>query len=197
MDVSLPLALSLSRPPLLAHNSWPDFSPLPAVVGLSLMTIHRKGTPLVKIKIRPEAVVNRTHTVGHTPAFNSSTRKNRLLPVAGSLCVNVCFSLANFFHSMNSRNSRTNRDRFFSKFGSNFLLAPRLESIAISYMDAASRIRGSKERKSGGRWKDSLSSLRFVRSFFSSRAFNVNIFREQIGVSLSVSYPVLLLSVGV
>lgn len=99
-------------------------------------------------------------------------------------------------HEFEKFQNESIRDRFFSKFGSNFLLAPRLESIAISYMDATSRIRGSKERKSGGRWKDSL-SLRFVRSFFSSRAFNVNIFREQIGVSLSVSYPVPLLSVGV
>ena len=56
MDVSL----SPSRPPLLGHNSWPDFSP--PLPGLSLMTIHRKGSQLVKIKIRPEAVVNRAPT---------------------------------------------------------------------------------------------------------------------------------------
>lgn len=54
MDVSLPLAFPFS-----AHNSWPDFSPLLVVVGLSLMTIHREGTLLVKIKIRPEAVPDR------------------------------------------------------------------------------------------------------------------------------------------
>ena len=60
MDVSLSLSLSPSRPPLLGHNSWPDFSP--PLPGLSLMTIHRKGSQLVKIKIRPEAVVNRAPT---------------------------------------------------------------------------------------------------------------------------------------
>ena len=60
--LSFSLSLSFSAPlpsPFTAHNSWPDFSPLLAVVGLSLMTIHREGIPLVKIKIRPEALVNR------------------------------------------------------------------------------------------------------------------------------------------
>lgn len=72
-------------------------------------------------------------------------------------------------------------DRFFAKFASFFAATRIYRYLENSYMDATWCIRGSKEGKSGGRWKDSLSSLRFVRPFFSSRAFNVNIFREEIG----------------
>lgn len=143
------------------------------------MTIHRKGTRLVKIKIRPEAVVNRTHTAGgHTAApFNSSTRKNRLLPVA------YACPLSPIFFIVDSRNSRTNRGSIFReiRLASLFAATRIYRYLENSYMDATWCICGSKEGKSGGRWKDSLSSLRFVRPFFSSRAFNVNIFREEIG----------------
>lgn len=148
--MSLSLSLSSSRPPLLAHNSWPDFSPLPAVVGLSLMTIHRKGTRLVKIKIRLEAVVNRTHTAGgHTAApFNSSTRKNRLLPVAYACPLSPIFFTA-WIREIRERIV----DRFFAKFGSLRFL-PRLESIAISrtriWMQLGVYVVARREKVGGG-----------------------------------------------
>lgn len=146
----------------------------------------------MKIKIRPEAVVNRTHTAGgHTAApFNSSTRKNRLLPVA------YACPLSPIFFIMDSRNSRTNRGSIFReiRLASLFAATRIYRYLENSYMDATWCIRGSKEGKSGGRWKDSLSSLRFVRPFFSSRAFNVNIFREEIG-EYPPLFPIPILSI--
>lgn len=90
-------------------------------------------------------------------------------------------SIANFFHSGFEKfeneswiDFSRNSARFAFCRDSNLSLSREL-------VHATWCIRGSKEGKSGGRWKDSLSSLRFVRPFFSSRAFNVNIFREEIG----------------
>lgn len=131
----------------------------------------------MKIKIRPEAVVNRTHTAGgHTAApFNSSTRKNRPLPVAYACPLSPIFFNSGFEKFENESIFREIR------LASLFAATRIYRYLENSYMDATWCIRGSKEGKSGGRWKDSLSSLRFVRPFFSSRAFNVNIFREEIG----------------
>lgn len=101
----------------------------------------------MKIKIRPEAVVNRTHTAGgHTAApFNLSTRKNRLLPVA------YACPLSPIFFIVDSRNSKTNR--FFAKFGSLRFL-PRLESIAISrtriWMQLGVYVVARREKVGGG-----------------------------------------------
>lgn len=143
MDVSL----SPSRPPLLGHNSWPDFSP--PLPGLSLMTIHRKGSQLVKIKIRPEAVVNRAPTRPRrlTRPREKTGYYRRLVSRRAnvSLSGRQSFFTPRRFERIVIDLSRNSLLFLFFIHDSNLSL-----SRELVYMDATC-IRGSKERKSGGR----------------------------------------------
>lgn len=143
MDVSL----SPSRPPLLGHNSWPDFSP--PLPGLSLMTIHRKGSQLVKIKIRPEAVVNRAPTRPRrlTRPREKTGYYRRLVSRRAnvSLSGRQSFFTPRRFERIVIDLSRNSLPFLFFIHDSNLSLFRELV-----YMDATC-IRGSKERKSGGR----------------------------------------------
>lgn len=102
----------------------------------------------MKIKIRPEAVVNRTHTAGgHTAApFNSSTRKNRLLPVA------YACPLSPIFFIMDSRNSRTNRGSIFReiRLASLFAATRIYRYLENSYMQLDVYVVARREKVGGG-----------------------------------------------
>lgn len=113
------------------------------------MTIHRKGSQLVKIKIRPEAVVNRAPTRPRrlTRPREKTGYYRRLVSRRAnvSLSGRQSFFTPRRFERIVIDLSRNSLLFLFFIHDSNLSL-----SRELVYMDATC-IRGSKERKSGGR----------------------------------------------